>query len=157
MSEIFKNIPQIKYEGKDSKNPFAFKFYNPDQIVLGKKMSEHLPFAMAWCTDIMAQQFGIHFGKHKLCPKISPKKTVEGSVGGILGGITTGMPLIFRVGFKPTPSIAKPQRSVNLKTMENVTINIQGRHDPCIVPRAVPVVEAAAAIALMDLLLDGRL
>jgi phosphatidate cytidylyltransferase len=46
-----------------------------------------LPFAMAWCTDIMAQQFGIHFGKHKLCPKISPKKTVEGSVGGILGGI----------------------------------------------------------------------
>ncbi len=46
-----------------------------------------LPFAMAWCTDIMAQQFGIHFGKHKLCPKISPKKTVEGSVGGILGGV----------------------------------------------------------------------
>ena len=66
------------------------------------------------------------------------------------------MPVIFRVGFKPTPSIGKPQRSVNLKTMEEVTIQIKGRHDPCIVPRAVPVVEAAAAIAIYDLILDNQ-
>ena len=81
-------------------------------------------------------------------------RTKTNNAGGILGGITSGMPVIFRTGFKPTPSIALAQTTVSLSTMEETTIAIKGRHDPCIVPRAVPVVEAAAAIALYDLILS---
>ncbi len=81
--------------------------------------------------------------------------TETNNAGGILGGITTGMPLIFRAAFKPTPSIAMPQKSVSLSKMENADLSVPGRHDPCIVPRAVPVVEAAAAVAIADAMLKG--
>jgi len=77
-------------------------------------------------------------------------KTLTNQAGGILGGITTGMPLVFRVAIKPTPSIAIEQQSVSLDRSENCTLTVNGRHDPCIVPRAVPVVEAATAAALYD-------
>lgn len=82
-------------------------------------------------------------------------KTTTNNAGGILGGITTGMPLVFRVAIKPTPSIAIQQQSVSLDKMETCTLTVEGRHDPCIVPRAVPVVEAAAAIAIMDICLKS--
>ncbi len=80
--------------------------------------------------------------------------TKSNHCGGIVGGMSTGMPVIFSCGFKPTPSIGCEQESVSLTRRENTTVTVKGRHDPCIVPRAVPVVEAAAAVAVVDMILD---
>jgi len=76
--------------------------------------------------------------------------TLSNNAGGVLGGLSNGMPVVVRVAFKPPSSIAKEQQTVNLRSMEETRVQVTGRHDPCVVPKAVPVVEAAVAVVLVD-------
>lgn len=110
---------------------------------------------------VKAIEFGVGFASSSMSGKvyndayrIEDKKVVTKTnhCGGITGGLSNGMPVIFRAAFKPTPSIPIPQESIDLNLMKNTVISVKGRHDACIVPRAVPVIEAAAAIACYDLL-----
>ena len=107
-------------------------------------------------------EFGIGFGfADKRASEVNDQyeikngrvSTLSNNNGGVLGGMTDGAPLSVSVAIKPTPSIAKKQKSVNLLTMENAELEIHGRHDPCIVVRAVPVIECAVAIGLLDLMM----
>lgn len=107
-------------------------------------------------------EFGIGFGfADKRASEVNDQyeikngrvATLSNNNGGVLGGMTDGAPLSISVAIKPTPSIAKKQKSVNLQTMENAELEIHGRHDPCIVVRAVPVIECAVALGLLDLMM----
>ena len=134
---------------------------------LGDPMFDGLENRIAQCIFAIPAVKGIEFGEGFNAAKLYGNENndnfiiKDGSIctetnhcGGILGGISNGMPVVFRTAFKPTPSIAQTQHTVNMKTLENVTINVGGRHDPCVVVRAVPVVEAAAALAIYDALLE---
>ncbi len=110
-------------------------------------------------------EFGSGFGciamkgsEHNDAFVMDGKKVVTktNNAGGILGGISNGMPIVFRVAIKPTSSISKPQRTVNLKELKECEIRVGGRHDPCIAIRVAPVVESMAAICMLDLILRDR-
>ena len=88
----------------------------------------------------------------EFCYEDGAVKTKTNNHGGVLGGISSGMPVVFRVCIKPTPSIVKEQRSISYSKEKDAVLSVRGRHDPCIVPRAVPCIEAAAAIAVYDLM-----
>src|SRR6266446_1317159 len=81
--------------------------------------------------------------------------TLTNNSGGVLGGMSTGMPLLLRVALKPPSSIAKAQKTVDVSRMEEASLSVKGRHDPCVVPKAVPVVQAMVAIGLVDLMIRG--
>lgn len=121
--------------------------------------------AMFCIPAIKGIEFGIGFRGTELygslhndpyCVKDGRIVTLTNNNGGILGGLSSGMPIVFSVAVKPTPSIGKEQNTVNIKTMENTKLTVSGRHDPCIVPRAVPCVEAAAAIAIYDMIIQEK-
>lgn len=124
-------------------------------------MENRLAAALFGIPAVKGVEFGEGFGVAKLrgSQNNDPFTVKDGKIvtetnhaGGILGGITNGMPLIFRLAVKPTPSISKPQQTVSLSENREEELVITGRHDPCIVPRAVPVVEAVTALVLSDLL-----
>ncbi|MDD3393868.1 MAG: chorismate synthase [Clostridia bacterium] len=99
----------------------------------------------------VAELFGSENNDSFYIEETGEVKTKTNHHGGSLGGISSGMPLVIRAAFKPTPSISKEQATVSLKDGGNTVLSVTGRHDPCIVPRAVPCVEAAMAIAILDL------
>lgn len=132
---------------------------------IGEPMFEGIENAISQAVFAVPAIKGIEFGNGFDCTDLRGSEnndefilkdgrivTKTNNHGGILGGITSSMPIIFRVAVKPTPSISKPQMTVNLETGKEEELVIEGRHDPCIVPRAVPCIEAVTALALINLI-----
>lgn len=130
---------------------------------IGSPMMEGLENVIAQLVFAVPAVKGIEFGSGFDCTQLfgsennDPFAMKDGEIvtltnnhGGILGGISSGMPIIFRAAFKPTPSIARPQSSVDFKMLTEEQLIIKGRHDPCVVHRAVPCIEAAMNIALVS-------
>ena len=135
-------------------------------VGIGEPMFEGIEGKLAQALFAIPAVKGVEFGRGFEAAKIygsennddfyydenGQVKTRTNNHGGILGGMSSGMPITMQVAFKPTPSIVKEQESINIKTKQIDKLVIEGRHDPCIVPRALPCVESAVAIALLDLL-----
>jgi chorismate synthase len=130
-------------------------------------MESRIASIMFSIPAVKGVEFGLGFASTKIngsqnndTPRISDNGNsiyyTSNNAGGIEGGICNGMPIVCRVAFKPTPSIAKEQDTIDLDEMKNVRFSVKGRHDPCVVPRAVPVVEAAMAIALLDSYVESQ-
>ena len=107
--------------------------------------------SVAFGNDKISELYGSEANDYYYYDKEGKVKTTSNNNGGITGGISNGMPIVFTVGIKPTPSIGKEQKTIDVKNQENTTLAIKGRHDPCIVFRATVVVEAMAALAMLDL------
>lgn len=107
--------------------------------------------SVAFGNDKISELYGSEANDYYYYDKEGKVKTTSNNNGGITGGISNGMPIVFTVGIKPTPSIGKEQKTIDVKHQENTTLAIKGRHDPCIVFRATVVVEAMAALAMLDL------
>ncbi len=134
---------------------------------VGQPMFEGIENAMAHVAFGIPAVKGVEFGAGFACARMRGStnndafyygenghvKTQTNNHGGSLGGISSGMPILMRAAFKPTPSIAKEQKTISLKNKTAAELSVSGRHDPCIVPRAVPCVEAAMAVAIVDLML----
>lgn len=135
---------------------------------IGDPMFDGVENRIAACVFAIPAVKGIEFGRGFAASRLRGSenndsfyfneegtvRTKTNNAGGILGGITNGMPVTFRTAFKPTPSIAREQDSIEYETGKNVKLKIRGRHDPCIVLRAEPCVESACAVAIYDLMLE---
>jgi chorismate synthase len=130
----------------------------------GENIEGELARAMFAIPAVKGVEFGAGFGFASMrgSGANDPFRVENGRVvtstnnsGGVNGGIANGMPIVFTAALRPTPSIGREQDTVDLRTMENTTLTVKGRHDPCIVPRALPVIEAAAALTMVDIIHRG--
>lgn len=169
-AELMKEEIVRAHEGKDSVGGVV------RCTVLGLPVGVGEPFFWSVESALSAMMFsipgvkGVEFGSGFRCASMRGSEhndpfafrggrivTKTNNAGGVLGGLTNGMPVDFKVAFKPTSSIARPQMSVDVGSKKPVQLEIKGRHDPCIVPRAVPVVENSAAAVVLDLMIQGGL
>ena len=122
------------------------------QIAFGIPAVKGVEFGMGFA--VAAMRGSENNDPYRIDAETGKIEVESNNAGGILGGISTGTPVMWRMAVKPTPSIGLEQQTVDMDAMENAELSVHGRHDPCIVPRAVPVAEAAAALAIWDALLE---
>lgn len=164
--EMIESIEKARLEGDSLGGIIETAILNL-QVGLGEPYFDSIESRLSHLLFSIPGVKGIEFGKGFEITKLKGSQandeyyikdgyvnTYSNNNGGILGGITNGMPVVFRAAIKPTSSIGIKQRTVDIKHMKNSEIEIEGRHDPCIVPRAVPVVEAASALVILDLLME---